>query len=81
MYGWILLAIYIIGIPIWIFVEKKFFPFKDGDYTIEFDGAHEITPEIWQCDVEARAALWPLCLAIIIILFPCKLIDIIFEKL
>lgn len=81
MYGWILLAIYIIGIPIWIFVEKKFFPFKDGDYTIEFDGAHEITPEIWQCDVEARAGLWPLCLAIIIILFPCKLIDIIFEKL
>lgn len=81
MYGWILLAIYIVGIPIWIFVEKRFFPFKDGDYTVDFDGAHKITPEMWKCYVEARAVLWPLCLAIIIILLPCMLIDIIFEKL
>lgn len=81
MFGLVLLAIYIIGIPIWIFVEKKFFPFKDGDYTIEFDGAHEITPEMWKCDVEARAALWPFCLAVIIMLIPFRLIDTIFEIL
>lgn len=81
MCGWVLLAIYIIGIPIWIFVEKKFFPFEEGNYKIEFDGAHEITPEVWKCDVEARAVIWPLCLVVIIMLLPCKLIDIIFEML
>lgn len=81
MIGWIILAIYILIIPLWIFVEKKFFPFKEGDYTIEFDGAHEITPEIWQCDVEARAVLWPICVAVIIVLLPFKLLDIIFERL
>lgn len=81
MIGWILLAVYIVGIPIWICAEKRFAPFQEGDYTIEFDGAHEITPEIWQCDVEARAALWPICVAVIIVLLPLKLIDIIFDYL
>lgn len=81
MIGWIILAIYILIIPLWIWIEKRFFPFKEGDYTIEFDGAHEITPEIWQCDVEARAALWPICVAVIIVLLPFKLLNVIFEKL
>ena len=81
MIGWIILVIYILIIPLWMWMEKRFFPFKEGDYTIEFDGAHEITPEMWQCDVETRAMLWPLCLVVIIILLPFKLIDIIFEKL
>lgn len=62
-------------------MEKRFFPWEEGDYTIEFDGAHEITPELWRIEVGARAILWPLCLAAIIILFPFKLLDIIIEKL
>ena len=62
-------------------MEKRFFPFQEGDYTIEYDGAHEITPEIWQCKVEARASLWPICVAVIIVSLPFKLLDIIFERL
>ena len=81
MIDWIILAIYILVIPLWIWMEKRFFPFREGDYTIEYDGPHEITPEIWQCDVEARSVLWPLCLAVFIILLPFKLLDILFEKL
>lgn len=81
MIGWILLTVYIVGIPCWIWIEKRFFPWKEGDYTIDFDGAHEITPEVWQCDVCARAGLWPLVLAFIIVLLPFKLIDILFEIL
>ena len=81
MIGWIILVIYILVIPLWIWVEKRFFPFEEGDYHIDFDGAHEITPEIWQCDVETRAALWPICVAFIIVLLPFKLLDIIFERL
>ena len=81
MIGWTLLAIYIVGIPVWIWAEKKFAPFEEGDYTIEFDGAHEITPDIWKSRVCARAALWPICIAVIVALFPIVLIDKIFELL
>lgn len=81
MIGWILLVVYILGIPCWIWMEKRFFPFQEGDYTIEYDGAHEITPEVWRCNVCARAAIWPLCVACIIALLPAVIIDRLFEKL
>lgn len=81
MNGWVILALYILGIPLWMLIEKKYFPFEEGDYHIEFDGAHEITPEIWKCDVVARAGIWPICLAATIMLLPFKLLDILFEKL
>jgi len=81
MIGWILLAVYIVGIPIWIWAEKRFAPFQEGDYTIEFDGAHEITPEIWKCNVCACAAIWPLCVAFMVALLPYILIDKIFDKI
>lgn len=50
----ILIVIYIIGVIIWMKIEKKYFPYEKGDYTIEFDGAHKITPEIYNCNVQAR---------------------------
>lgn len=81
MIGWILIAVYIIGIPCWIWMEKRFSPFQEGDYTIEYDGAHEITPEVWRCDVCTRAGLWPLCIVAIVVLLPVVVIDKLFEKL
>lgn len=77
----ILIAIYIVGIIVWMKIEKKYFPYEEGDYTIEFDGAHEITPEIYDSNVQARAIIWPLCLCLIIVLLPFKLINIIYNKL
>ena len=77
----ILIVIYIVGIIIWMKIEKKYFPYKEGEYTIEFDGAHEITPEIHDDNAMCRSVLWPLYLAIIIVLLPFKLVDIIYNKL
>lgn len=79
--GWIALAVYIIVIPVWVWMEKKFFPYQEGGYHIEWDGVHEITPEVWKCDVLARAAIWPFCVAIVVILIPIKLLDDLFEIL
>ena len=81
MLGWILLAVYVIGIPIWMWVEKKFFPFEEGEYRIEFDGPHEVTPELWQIEVISRSFMWPIVLAFIIIIFPMRLADKLFEKI
>lgn len=81
MIGWILLAVYFIGIPCWIWMEKRVSPFKEGDYTIEYDEAHEITPEVWRYEVCAHASLWPLCIVAIVVLLPVVAIDKLFEKL
>lgn len=77
----ILIVIYIIGVILWMKIEKKYFPYKEGEYKIEFDGAHEVTPEIHDGDSICRSVLWPLCLAVIIALLPMRLLIIIFEKL
>lgn len=77
----ILIAIYIIGVIIWMKIEKKYFPYEEGEYTIEFDGAHEITPEIHDDNAICRSILWPLFLVIIIVLFPIVLIQMIYHKL
>lgn len=81
MIGWIFLAVYIIGIPCWVWFEKKFFPFHEEDYHIEYDGAHEITPEVWKCDVCARASIWPLVIAFFVAMLPIILLDKLFDVL
>lgn len=81
MTGWILLVVYILGIPCWIWMEKRFFPFQKGDYTLDYDRVDEITPEVWKYHVCARASFWPLCLAVVIILLPVVIIDKLFDKL
>ena len=79
MVGWILLAVYLVGIPVSIWVEKRFFPFEEGDYHIEFDGAHEITPELWKSEVITRAVIWPLVIAFALALIPICLLNTIFD--
>lgn len=81
MIEWILLVVYILGIPCSIWIEKRFFPFQKGGYTIEFDGVHEITKEVWKCNVCARGFLWPVYVAFIIVLLPLVAVDRLFEKL
>ena len=81
MIGWILLAVYVLGIPLWMWIEKKFFPFKEGEYTIDFDCIQEITPEMWKNNVIARSVIWPLCVTVGIVLFPFWLLDKIFDLL
>lgn len=77
----ILIVIYIVGIIVWMKIEKKYFPYEEGEYTIEFDGANEITPEMHDDNVKARTILWPLFLFFIIGLIPFKLINIIYHRL
>ena len=77
----ILIVIYIIGVIIWIKIEKKYFPYEEGEYTIEFDGAHEMTPEIHDDNAMCRSALWPLVLTVILVLLPVVLIQKIYDKL
>ena len=77
----VLIVIYILGVVIWMKIEKKYFPYEEGDYTIEFDGAHEITPEMHDNDAIYRSMIWPCFLGCLIVLLPLKLIDIIYNKL
>lgn len=76
----ILLSVYIIGIPIWMLVEKKWLPYEEGEYTIEFDGAHEITPEMHRDNAIARSVIWPFCLAALVLLSPIVLLNKLAEK-
>ena len=75
------LIVYLIGIPIWMWIEIKYMPYEEGEYSIEFDGAHEITPEIHKDMAICRSILWPLCAAFILVLLPLKLAQNIYEKL
>jgi Ca2+/H+ antiporter len=77
----LLILIYIIGLLIWIKIENKYFPYEEEEYTIEFDGAHEITPEMHECDSIARSILWPISLSFIIIMSPIIIISMIYKKL
>ena len=79
--GIILLSIYIIGVPIWMFIEKKYIPYQEGEYTIEFDRAYEVTPEMHKTDAIARSVMWPLCAAFVIVLLPVVLLEALYEKI
>ena len=68
----LLIVGYIVGIVVWMRVEKRFFPYEDGEYTIEFDGAHEITEEIHNDRAIGRSIIWPFCLFAILLLLPMR---------
>lgn len=77
----IFIAVYAIGIPCWVAFEKRAFPYEDGDYTIDCDGAREVTRDMWKDDVKCRAVVWPVCAAFLAILLPFMLLDILFDLL
>ena len=74
------ILIYLVGAVIWYFVERKWFPYQEGEYTIDFDGAHELTIPMQRDNRLCRVLLWPLPLAAFVILSPIALIARIFEK-
>lgn len=77
----LLCFLYIVGIFMWMIVEKIFFPYEEGEYTLEWWGAEEITEDIHNGRAVCRSVLWPLCLAFIIMMLPVVLLNKIFEKL
>ena len=77
----LLTILYIVGIFMWMLIEKKFLPYEKGEYTIELWGAEEITEDIHNVRAVCRSILWPLCLAFIIMMLPVVLLNKIFENL
>ena len=79
--GIILLIIYVIGIIIFLFIFKKYLPYKEGECRIEFDGMYPITEDIHNDDNIVRAVIWPLIVVFIIALSPIVLLRYLYEKL
>ena len=77
----LLIVGYIVGIIVWMRFEKKFFPYEEGEYTIEFDGAHEITEEMHNDRAIERSIIWPICLSLILVLLPFRALIWLFEKI
>lgn len=74
------MILYVIGVPCWVWFEKKFLAWNDGDYCFDDNGeAYEETHEMWRDEVCTRAILWPVCLCIIIIMIPFMLVEKIFD--
>lgn len=77
----LLIVGYIVGIIVWMRVEKKFFPYEEGEYTIEFDGAHEITEEMHNVKAIERSIIWPICLSFILVFLPIRALIWLFCKM
>lgn len=74
------IMIYILGAIIWYLIEKKFFPYEEGYYKIEFDGAHEQTIDMQRDDRMARCILWPLTAGFMLTILPIVLLTRVFKK-
>lgn len=79
--GIILLIIYVIGVIIFLFVFKKYLPYKEGECRIEFDGMHPITEDMHDDDNIIRAIIWPLIVALLIALSPTMILKYLYNKL
>lgn len=77
----IYLIIYIGGVIIASFVIPKMLPYKENMWRIEYYGTHEITQNEHFCDNIARILIWPLLVAVFIILHPIAVVSNIIEKL
>lgn len=81
----IYLIIYIVGVIIASFVIPKMLPYKEGMWRCEISGVRQISEDEHFLDNIARILIWPLFVAVAIILFPImvisNLVEKIFEKL
>jgi hypothetical protein len=77
----IYLIIYIVGVVIASFAIPKMLPYKENMWRIEYDGVREITENEHYCDNIARILIWPLLVAVVIILFPIVVISNLIEKI
>lgn len=76
----IYLIIYIVGVIIASFVIPKMLPYKENMWRIEYYGVHEITKNEHLYDNIARILIWPLLVAVFIILFPIAAVSNLIEK-
>lgn len=67
--------IYIIGFVIAAVLMPMICPYKDGSFKIIDGYAVPISREEWKIDNAARAFVWPIALAAVILLLPCVLIS------
>lgn len=77
----ILLIIYVIGVIIFLLVFKKYLPYKEGEYRIDFDGAFPVTEDMHNDDNILRAIIWPLIVALLIALSPIVILKYLYNKL
>lgn len=77
----IYLIIYIVGVIIASFVIPKMFPYKENMWRIECYGVHEITQDEHFCDNITRVLIWPLLVAVFILLLPIAVVSNLIEKL
>jgi hypothetical protein len=77
----IFLIIYIVGVIIASFVIPKMLPYKEGMWRCEISGVRQISKDEHSLDNIARILIWPLFVAVAIILFPIAFISNLIEKL
>lgn len=77
----IYLIIYIVGVIIASYVIPKMLPYKKNMWRIEYYGVHEITRNEHFCDNITRILIWPLFVAVFIILLPISVVSNLIEKL
>lgn len=77
----IYLIIYIVGVIIASFVIPKMLPYKENMWRIEYYGVHKITRNEHFCDNILRILIWPLLVAVFIILLPIVVVSNLIEKL
>jgi hypothetical protein len=77
----ILLITYVIGIIISLFIFKKYLPYEEGEYTIEFDGVHPVTKDMHDVDNVMRAIIWPLIVCFLIAMSPMIILRYLYGKL
>lgn len=66
----LIIVIYVVGVLVWMKLEKRYNPWEEGEYHLEFDGAHLIDPELHNEESVMRSVLWPLCLVFLVVLSP-----------
>ena len=71
----IYLIIYIVGVIIASFVIPKMLPYKEGMWRCEISGVRQISEDEHSLDNIARILIWPLLVAVAIILFPIAFIS------
>ena len=81
----IYLIIYIVGVIIASFVIPKMLPYKEGMWRCGISGVRQISEDEHSLDNIASILIWPLFVAVAIILFSImvisNLVEKIFEKL
>lgn len=77
----IYLIIYIVGVIIASFIIPKILPYEEGMWRCEISGVRLISEDDHRLDNIARILIWPLLVAVVIILFPIVVISNLIEKI